>query len=343
MKPVYSPSPISKANSQLNQQSKMNSPIIFCHFGNTPYLYYSLRSAKISNPEKEVFLFGDSSNQKLAKELSINHVNSDELTNTELYHDFQKVYKRVKGKKAKCMVGGKNVEKYMIERYFYIYQFCHEKNIDRVWFFDSDTMIVSDLKAVENLLDDYDYTEQCQASCMKGLLKLAAIKNFISNINQIFQDEEHLRAIQSQCDKNPSWSLSEITLYRLYKKYNKYKRVDLRNIFDNKTFDDCICHQHGYEMETLPYGQEIKKIFMTDDGRFWGKKENEFVQFLSINLSWVPDYLFEIIFSHLSQSPIPGQKKTLPSDESNSLGKHPSPTYLYIKYWLKNYIKNKLT
>ncbi len=79
----------------------MNSPIIFCHFGNTPYLYNSLRSAKISNPEKEVFLFGDSSNQKLAKELSINHVNSDELANSELYYDLQKVYKIVKGKKSK--------------------------------------------------------------------------------------------------------------------------------------------------------------------------------------------------------------------------------------------------
>jgi hypothetical protein len=45
-------------------------------------------------------LFGDSSNQKLAKEISINHVNSDELANTELCYDFQKVYKIVKGKKA---------------------------------------------------------------------------------------------------------------------------------------------------------------------------------------------------------------------------------------------------
>ena len=48
-------------------------PIIFIHYGNTPYLRSTLKSSQISNPDKKKILIGDKSNKQVAQENGWEH------------------------------------------------------------------------------------------------------------------------------------------------------------------------------------------------------------------------------------------------------------------------------
>ena len=51
----------------------MNSPIIFCHYGNSEYLPFVFQAARLTNPEKDIFLLGDSENKWLESATGIQH------------------------------------------------------------------------------------------------------------------------------------------------------------------------------------------------------------------------------------------------------------------------------
>ena len=48
-------------------------PIIFCHYGNSPYLYYTLKQVKLTNPQNRIILLGDQDNKKVANKAKIEH------------------------------------------------------------------------------------------------------------------------------------------------------------------------------------------------------------------------------------------------------------------------------
>ena len=69
----------------------MNSPIIFCHYGNSDYLKFSLKSARFFNPNADIILLGDSSNKTLAIDENIRHEFLDNYDNHSIICDFEKV------------------------------------------------------------------------------------------------------------------------------------------------------------------------------------------------------------------------------------------------------------
>ena len=51
----------------------MRAPIIFCHYGKSKYLPYVFECVKTSNPDKDIILLGDSSNEELAEKFGLIH------------------------------------------------------------------------------------------------------------------------------------------------------------------------------------------------------------------------------------------------------------------------------
>ena len=131
--------------------------IIFSHYGYTPYLDYTLGCAAKTNPNVRKVLLGDGRNKAVADRNGWEHfLYSDFLSpNHERFHD---IFKPIRGNLS---APNDKWLKFVFERWLHIDGFIRSEGINRFWHFDSDTMIVRNLENYSSLMNDYDYTTQC--------------------------------------------------------------------------------------------------------------------------------------------------------------------------------------
>ena len=146
----------------------MPTPIIFCHYGNTEYLKYSLKCAKFNNPGCEIFLLGDQYNKIAAEKCGITHVFFNDLNYGNEIRLFDAIYKLIQGRLHEHMRGGRDWVKFVFKRWFFTYNFISRRNTEAFWHFDSDNMILDDLERHKEKFRRYDCTEQCGGMCMNG-------------------------------------------------------------------------------------------------------------------------------------------------------------------------------
>ncbi|MDJ0745516.1 MAG: hypothetical protein QNJ32_19430 [Xenococcaceae cyanobacterium MO_167.B27] len=289
----------------------MSAPIIFCHYGNSEYLPYVFEAAKITNPDKDIFLLGDEENQWIGKAYGINHYFFRDFQYGKEIELFDQNYKLIQGKNHAWKKGGRDWVNFVFKRWFYIYNFLVEQKIDNFWHFDSDTMILNSLTYYEPNFRTYDCTEQCNGMCMNGFVSNSSIVlGYIRKINELFSNEKYLEKQQKEFDEvNPTYAFTEMRAYDIFKQEERIDSIRLNTIIDDSTFDDCICQEHNMEMEKLPLGQKInkgrkiKKVYLSPDRTFYcyEKTVNRLLRINSINLSWAPIYIFKIILLHLKK------------------------------------------
>jgi hypothetical protein len=150
--------------------------------------------------------------------------------------------------------------KFVLSRWFYIYEFIQKHHINSLWTFDSDSLIITSLSAQEYKFKDVDCTEQCNGSRMDGIItNQAVVKEYINYINDIFQDGSILQQYREGVIKNPSYALTGMYCYYLFKQVRKPKTIPLNTIVNGETFDQCICSQDDMEMYAQPLnGNKIK-------------------------------------------------------------------------------------
>ena len=275
-------------------------PIIFCHYGNSKYLRYVFSCAELSNPDKKIFLLGDKKNQWLAKKhKNVEHRMFEDYANGRQIETFERVYKLVQGPKQRR---NKHWVNFVFKRWFYIQNFISSENLGSFWHFDSDTMILDTLQKHESKYYPYDCTEQCNGSCLNGFItEPSIVSDYLEKINTLFEDAEYMQQQQDEFDlKNQKFVYTEMRAYEEFKK-DGLNSTRLNTILDGSTFDDCICQTHGMEMEPLPNGRVIKKVYSADDGIFYCYHEGRkaLTRMNTLNLSWVPIGLYTIILKHL--------------------------------------------
>ncbi len=279
----------------------MNAPILFCHYGNSTYLPYVLEVARLTNPDKEIFLLGDQDNRWLGAAKNIKHYFFDDYRYGNEIETFDLVYRLVQGKRHNPIRGGKDWVNFVFKRWFYINNFLISQGIDDFWHFDSDNMILDALARHEKKFRRYDCTEQCNGICMNGYIsKRSVVSQYIRTINGIFQNQKYLEDLQREFDQeNEDFAFTEMRAYKIFKESKEYPihSIRLNTIIDGSTFDDCICQEHGMEMERILYSKDIKKVYLSPHGEFYcqEKASHHFVKMNSLNLSWVPDSLFKIV------------------------------------------------
>ncbi len=139
----------------------MSIPIVFIHYGDCSYLKYTLKSAKLFNPEKRVILIGDKTNKYYSEKYNIEHYFFDNYTELKEIKELEKAYKIVGGADFERMnksKGGKDWTKFNFIKWGVLYNFVVSQKIGKLWTFDSDTLIISNLKQKENTYKNYDYT-----------------------------------------------------------------------------------------------------------------------------------------------------------------------------------------
>lgn len=318
-----------------------SSPVILCHYGNSPYLKYTVRALRASNPNSRIVLLGDKSNRWLKQ--YIEHHYFSAFDQGDLIDEFNRVYRLVAGKESPMHKEGDEKRDwidFVFRRWFMVESFCKNQNIDSFWHFDSDNMILSDLASHEVKFKDVDCTEQCSGSCMNGFISnLEVVTGYIRKINEIFKRTEYLDILQKEFDtKHPTYAFTEMRAYRIYKSESAIKTRRLSSIIDNSSFDDCICSAGGMQTEVLPSGAIIKKVLLQGTGFFWETPKGDRIRANSINLSWVPMYFFEGTYRHLIKTL--KHQKSADSDSHSHLTLSEAFPFMQIKYRLMNHMKS---
>ena len=279
-------------------------PIIFCHYGISNYLRYTLFAAKLSNPQKNIYLLGDINNQKLAMEFGINHIIFSQFDSTQSIIDFNKNFKFISGE----LHGRFEWTKFVFLRWFYINEFVSKNNINSFWHFDSDNLIVSDLSKFEKNFSVYDNTEQCSGICMNGFISSNKITQlYTKHIIHLFNDIEYINDQKLKCVNNPTFAFTEMAAYINFKRVYKLKTTRLHCAECENTFDDCLASSDDMEQFSELYnGYKIKSIYIDRKFNFYFKnlKFKNYIKVNSFNLSWMPNSLIMRLFCMFYRSKI---------------------------------------
>lgn len=273
--------------------------IIFSHYGNSDYLNFTLQCARITNQDARLVLLGDDSNLAVAERWGWEHYNFSNFKSS-LLDRFDKVYKPVQGVKHQNIKGGKDWLRYVFERWFFIEEFVTQQGIKRFWHFDSDTMILKDLKSYDEALVRYDFSAQCNGSCLNGIISTQVASEYCVHICDLFDNLSYIAKQQIEFDTiNPSYAFTEMRAFEHYIQQTNRPWKHLLTYQNDMIFDDCICQDHGFEMCELKNGQVVKRFF-SRQGNVYANSGGKEVEFVTLNLSWVPIFVFEWALSALN-------------------------------------------
>ncbi|MEM9829414.1 MAG: hypothetical protein AAF944_02190 [Bacteroidota bacterium] len=281
----------------------MQAPIIFIHYGNSYYLKHVLRSAKMFNPKKRVILIGDSSNNRY-QDIDVEHYLFEHYLDTDEVKQFEKLYRRVGGvefEKINKNKGGEDWTKFNFLKWFVLYTFLQEQNISNLWVFDSDTIILSDLDSLEERYGETDYTVMNNNNQLQGFVSNPGyIQLFQKLCIEMFSNQEYLDQIKKKnFTVNPRHGFTMMMVFRRLSDVAKPRIRRLNKIIDNAYFDECICHQHGKEIYKKKIGHKtVKKIYCDQEGGLYqyDLTLQRYIKLLGVNLSWVPIYVFDVIY-----------------------------------------------
>lgn len=286
--------------------SVKGAPIVFIHYGDTPYLKYTLSSAKEQNPDKEVFLLGDDNNKKYEQMLNIKHIPFVKYDASEEIRRFYKNFKYLGGTNRQT-AQDKRFELFCHVRWFYLNEFMERMGCKKCWYFDSDTLILSPLSGEEAKFDAYDITEQSNGSMMKGLIRFQFIEQFTKTMNDLFSTNEYMESQRTDIEQNPDWALSDMRAYTEYKSKYHPNTIALNTILKNGTHDECICQDDGMETE---YASElkrtIKKLYFKD-GYIYEKIKTTgvLIKLHTINMSWVTTAMIQKVYYYTVHGTFP--------------------------------------
>ena len=275
-------------------------PIIFTHYGNSEYLKYTLQQARISNPQKECILIGDSTNEGIAIECGWKHIRFRALLSSRR-DEFNSYFCWVQGSIHNPVKGGKDWLRYVFERFFILEVFLAQQKIDCFWHFDTDTMIIGNLQDYEIDLINSPIlcTTLCNGTCPSGFIRQEFIQMFCSRIINDFKDQNFLDSQQHEFDTlNPHFAFTEMRSFEYFAqnfKSNKIPQLSDFFISKNVWFDDCICQSHDFEVCRVPLlgFKKIKNLYSSPEGVFCLNQElNKPFKFVTVNCSWVPLEVF---------------------------------------------------
>lgn len=278
---------------------RKGTPILFCHYGNVKYLFFTLKQAVKTNPYSRVILLGDETNRETAISAGAEHVFFKDLNSLEI-SKFNAVYQHVAGTEH----GREFWTNFVFKRWFYVHQFVRNQGINQFWHFDSDNMILTSLTSQEYKFEQFDCTEQCGGNCINGFVSsFSVVDGYVRKIIELFESDEYIEKQRVSLSKTPHYAFTEMRAYTSYKHQEKIKSIRLNSIIDDETFDDCLCRADELEVyESAVNDRHPKKLYLDEYNNFYCYHidSQRFIKMNSLNLSWLPYDLFSIIMK-LSQ------------------------------------------
>jgi hypothetical protein len=299
----------------------MDAPIIFIHYGDSYYLKYTLQSAVLFNPGKQVILLGDETNAHYTH-LGVEHYPFSQFSMGQEIRVFDRVYMFIAGPEHHR----KEWTRFVFRRWFHLYYFILEKGYRCFWTFDSDTLVLTDLALQEEKFRDYDCTEQCSGICMNGLImNVRVVKGYLDKINELFQRTPFLQNERTNFKVYKKYAFTEMKAYVMYREESGIRRLRLSTIIEGESFLDSICttdeHRRFFqddEYDIYPekvWQLDVKKVYLCPDGNLFFRHtpSGQLVKMNTINMSWTPVWLLDALLRHSRRKlrpPVSGKDST---------------------------------
>ncbi|MEQ8238127.1 MAG: hypothetical protein RIA69_02895 [Cyclobacteriaceae bacterium] len=285
----------------------MKTPLIFVHFGDTHYLKYVLKSAVRSG--NKTILIGDESNRKY-KNYGIDHYIFDDYLQNPSAHRLSEVYRRVGGtsfSEINAHKGARDWTKFNFQKWIVLEEFCKLNELSGFWTFDSDTLIFSDLNQLNDYFEEYSYSTMNEHNQLQGKLNdISVLSSFNKLVIDLFENESFLEDLmKTDFQKNPTWGFTMMRVFESLKIQEGYNTIRLKDVvIDGATFDECICMPFQMEIYESEIGRSLKMLYANGSGNIFEKVINEptYLKLHSLNLSWVPDYHFDIVYKEFIHS-----------------------------------------
>jgi len=187
-------------------------PILFIHYGPAAYLRWTLECARFSNPGKQIVFLGDATNKQFARGVA-DFIEFDSLTGTQKELEFKRVFQVIQGDRHRFNKAN-GVEfwlKFVFRRWFLIEAFLEREGLNAFWTFDSDTLVLGNLRNREGRFSDFEATTQCKDQCLNGWVgSKRLVSRYTQSILDQFSDEAYLKAQRERLRVNAGLSFNEM-------------------------------------------------------------------------------------------------------------------------------------
>jgi len=269
-----------------------SSPIIFIHFGYNNYLIYTLLSARLHNPDKRIILLGDHSNE-FFKEFGIDHVSMAEFRTGDLLDQFERSFTFVHSIET---IWDKTWSKFIFERWYIIHRYATLMGLQRYWTFDSDTLIVDSLAAIERQLGEFGNTEQCGGSCLNGFIAdVSVVQNYLEYTIRLFQDPAAIARLGGA--GTGGGAFNEMTVYRAFRDSENLKTFWLGGVIDDSTFIDFLWAEQDTKWEIGANGHKVLRFGKDGYCYINNTKLSRPIRVKSVNLSFASLKTYRQIFA----------------------------------------------
>lgn len=278
-------------------------PLLFIHYGPAGYLPVVLRAARRSNPDREIYFLGDRSNRRFAPS-GVAYFPLEDFRAGNLLREFGNVFVPIAGRAHRFnKFGGVDVWlRFVFERWFIIREFLHAKGVDAFWIFDSDTLVTGDLASREERFSGFDATEQCRGCCLNGWVSSRTIVDgYCQGMVELYHRPDYLDAQRRRLEEHSGLAFNEMDAWQTHRVEAGLKTLPLGVPRDGEAFDDALAITDGWEVAAQKIRGRIpvKRLVRDRRGGFFGfgSKDGAPVRLVTLNLSWLPDYVFHRLAS----------------------------------------------
>ncbi|MBI3583561.1 MAG: hypothetical protein HY096_06370 [Nitrospinae bacterium] len=259
-------------------------PIIFIHKGYSGYLYFSLKQARYSNPDTDIYIIGDKSNDRFN---FIRHVLIDDYS--RMASSFEKVYKHYS-------TNSYQFELFCIQRWFILSEFMEREKIKNIFMCDSDLMIYCDISEQNKRFEDYivsycypNYQDNYRwsASAHNSFWTSDAINSFCSFIFEIYTTDK-VKILEDKWNYHISnkipGGICDMTLLYLFAKGSDNKICNLLKVMGGSVYDDNINCSENYFRNEYQIKNNKKEIVWEDNHPYcYNTNLNRKIKFLTLH------------------------------------------------------------
>ncbi len=253
---------------------------------------YTLRQAKYTNPESEIILIGDETNNKFP---FVTHVNMKDYFKSA--DDFAKIYKHYS-------TNPYNYELFCFQRWFVLKEFLENKKYEIIMVSDSDVMHYSNIANIYNTFyTKYDFCALYPFSMnivniAICYLKTSRIHEFTTFITLSFYDNNFHDRMKykwlQEIKKNKVGAISDMTLITdfIHINCNNIKLASLNEVIRDSVFDNNINESSCFYLSEYKFVKG-RKFLKWVNGIPYGfnNLENKFIKFNCLHLQGPAKYL----------------------------------------------------
>lgn len=262
-------------------------PIVFINYNHSDFLNLSILQARSFNPDCEIILLGDKSNKNLKKICT--HLFYDNYANR--LNKLEKIYKHFS-------TNSYVIELFCIKRWFILYEFMKDSELDWVCTVDSDVMLYS---SVNNFFCENIYKKDYEAAfCIakqdfkefiwaasghSAYVSLHFLEKFCDYIIDTF--ENHFDMLQTKINYHQindiPGGICDMTFLYLYKYNIGNKILNLLEPIKSEVYDNNINSGDNFFKEEFGESEKKKNFSFKNSQPHIVNKKDEEIRFLSLH------------------------------------------------------------